>query len=152
MRAFFGLILLSLSLVDCSDRKIQVKGVTLSPRTGELSLAVSVGAFDRVSELIYAGADVNENIGTDEKPVTPLMIALAGNTTQDDKTASYLIDHGADLEKAFPSRRGNKSRVRDWICYGDTKGQPARACIDAVLSRASIDDRDARRTPGRVKP
>lgn len=65
---------------------------------GALSRAVAKHDLTLTRTLVESGADVNENVGSEERPITPLLIAVAQG---DEDIAKYLIGHGADAAVAY---------------------------------------------------
>jgi ankyrin repeat protein len=47
------------------------------PKHGELALATINGDYQQVNNLLKLGADVDENVGTEERPITPVMLAIS---------------------------------------------------------------------------
>jgi ankyrin repeat protein len=84
---FFLFTVISLCLAGCNDTsKNSVENETINkevsstqriPTKGKLSLAVLKGDTAQVLELLKMGADINENIGTEEQVITPLLLAIA---------------------------------------------------------------------------
>ena len=60
--------------------------------------AAAVGDENRAKELIRTGADINENVGTPDEALTPLLAAtIAGHPA----IATLLLKNGAALEPCF---------------------------------------------------
>jgi hypothetical protein len=64
---------------------------------GELTRAVAQGEINAVKALIERGANINENLGTTQAPLTPLLVALVTNR----EIVEYLLNKGADATVLF---------------------------------------------------
>ena len=76
----------------------QVAAKAKKPSKGDLVRAVIRGDEQDVRKLLALGADVNENVGKDDAPITPLFAAMA---MDEEKIARILISHGADLQREY---------------------------------------------------
>ena len=153
-KAFFNvsihavtILLFLLSTLNCSDRNIKVSTITVAPKLGELSLAVTRGNLEEVQRLVSAGVDINENIGTPSQPITPLMLALYYAGRPNETIASYLLDQGADPDVQFKSSRSGVPimSIRDWICAERESAQsnnPNESCIQVADFRDRLMRRD----------
>lgn len=69
-----------------------------SPALGELVCAVVLNDGPRINRLLAMGSDINENIGTQENQITPLLAAIAlGN----EPLIASLLMHGASQASAY---------------------------------------------------
>ena len=68
------------------------------PKQGELVSAAGMGDRVKVTDLLIAGADVNENVGEANAAVTPLLAAVSMGK-QD--VARILIQSGASVQPTF---------------------------------------------------
>ncbi len=127
----FALFLFSLGLIACSDRNIKVTASIIAPHQGDLSHAVVTGSEPDVAALLAKGSDINENIGTPEQPITPLMLALAYGESPNDKMAAYLLDQGANPDVVFKSKKKGIPfmSVRQWICQSSEAIQSAQLSL-----------------------
>ena len=67
----------------------------IHPEKGDLVRAVLRGDKDAVRDLLHRGANVNENLGTDEAPITPLFAAIG---RYDEDIAHMLVAQAPDLD------------------------------------------------------
>lgn len=76
----------------------QVAAKAKKPGKRKLVRAVIRGDEQDVRKLLALGADVNENVGKDDAPITPLLAAMA---MDEEKIARILIAHSADLQREY---------------------------------------------------
>ena len=87
------------------------EGKDYSIQLGDLSRAVARGDEYGAIRLLNRGADINENVGTDENRVTPLLIAVADGN---EKITHMLIRSGASLDVQYQGYRPS-----DFTAYGN---------------------------------
>ncbi len=80
-----------------------------TPTSGLLSAAVAANDLPRVRDLVAAGADVNENIGTEGEQITPIMISTARGYRE---IALFLVHEGARTTDSF-----KEYDARDFAAY-----------------------------------
>jgi len=68
------------------------------PERGALVDASARGDYDLAYSLIRRGADVNENVGTAEDSITPLIAATAKGR---DRVVALLLQNGADVQASY---------------------------------------------------
>lgn len=90
-----GLMILSIFGAGCAAELPSEKTLDQPPEVGELSRAVARGDESETIRLIKQGADINENVGSDENRITPLLIAVADGN---EKITHRLIRSGASLD------------------------------------------------------
>ena len=130
---------LTATLSSCTDKNIRVSTITITPRLGELAMAVAAGSETEVQSLIARGASVNENIGSGSQPITPLMLALAYSQTPNDKMAAYLLEQGAYTDIAFKSKQAGvpSMTIRQWICLNTDTSNTAYRSLPKVPKSAA---------------
>lgn len=108
-----------ITLTGCGGGTVMIDGkraprcVDKTPEPGDVLRAVVNDHFDCLKDLARAGANINENMGTDTEQMTPLMAAVA---LQREPIAQYLLERGAALHPMFSGYR-----ARDFVfhIYGD---------------------------------
>jgi hypothetical protein len=83
---------LQTGLVQASESELNVKSITY--QKGDLTVAIMRGDSERVRVLVQAGADVNENIGTANKPLAPMLASIVFHQTE---IANFLLTRPVDL-------------------------------------------------------
>ncbi len=71
---------------------------------GDLIRAIIDDDLERVKLLLNAGADINENIGSETDEITPLIAAVILRREQ---IASHLIEKGAQLHPMYKGYQAN---------------------------------------------
>ena len=90
-----GLLALSLVLIGCSKGDSETaKAAT----TKELFAACGSGEVETVERLLDAGVDVNTNLGTNDRPITPLLVAISEKQFG---VAQTLVQRGAALDTRY---------------------------------------------------
>jgi ankyrin repeat protein len=88
-----------LFLGGCSKTVVNAEKIApKTPQSGELTVAAYEGDIEKVRSLLAAGAYINENIGTDENQVTPLIAALSNKQTI---MAEFLLERGAATHSSY---------------------------------------------------
>jgi len=92
-----------------------------TPALGELSKAVVRSNKGKVIELLDQGANVNENVGTDSEPITPLILAIG---TKLDSLAIILLERGAD-----PAQRAYGYQLLEFAHFKDDGHTPEKLFV-----------------------
>jgi len=94
------LITLSLASSCLSDAEEKPNPTASSKLKGKLTLAAAHGDANEMLTLLKAGADPGENVGTQDKPLTPLLAAIANRHEQVAlQLLSYYRQTGLSVER-----------------------------------------------------
>lgn len=95
-----GVISLVVSALATAQSQTPFVTAKHTPAEGELIRAVMRDDKEAIRALITRGADVNENLGTDEAPLTPLLVAI-GLDYEDAARILLAQSVGLDLQRTF---------------------------------------------------
>ena len=117
-------ILFTTATICGSCSKKGTPETTTKPPHGAVVRAVAQNDRTAVTQLLKQGADVNENVGSDEHQITPLLAAISMGHTEMTK---FLVLGGASLSPTFEGYQ-----ARDFVLHTIPDGNEIVLIIDGA--------------------
>ncbi len=98
VRIISSLLLLSIIALGLSCSRQKISPSATSYNHGDLVRAAATGDRKRVVELLGQGVDINENVGSIQQSITPLIVSIVRGHSS---IASLLLANGASTDPKF---------------------------------------------------